>query len=185
MSLESLLSRYSLGGKYLVDPGPSRVEVETIVKAALRAPDHAELSPFRFVVVEGETRQKMANLFEAYARSSGKSEESCQIERDRALSIPVTIAVIARIDMSHPIVPAHEQWMCIGGAVTNALNAIHLLGYAGKMLSGGKVRDKSIVDAFCDPSEVLVGWIVVGTAARVLNEKTAKPISMCLAYFEG
>jgi nitroreductase len=184
VSLEDLLGRYSLGGKHLIGPGPDHGDLELIVKAALRAPDHGELTPFRFTVVEGESRNRLANLFESYAISTGKSKESCQIERDRALSIPVSIAVIARIDMSHPIVPAHEQWMCIGGAVTNILNAIHMLGYAGKMLSGGKVRDKTIIDAFCLPGESLVGWIVVGTPSMPVKEKTPKLASDCISYFD-
>ena len=183
-ALEALLSRYSLGGKHLMEPGPSNDEIELIIKAALRAPDHGELTPFRFVVVRDDARKKLANLFEGYAKSAGKSIESCEIERDRALSIPVSIAVIARIDMSHPIVPAHEQWMCIGGAVTNTLNAIHALGYAAKMLSGGKVRDKRIVDAFCLPGESLIGWIVAGTASRPVKEKTSKSIINCISYFD-
>jgi hypothetical protein len=74
--------------------------------------------------------------------------------------------------------------MCIGGAVTNTLNAIHTLGYAAKMLSGGKVRDKKIVDAFCLPGESLVGWIVAGTASRPVKEKTSKSIINCISYFD-
>jgi nitroreductase len=183
IALEALLSRYSLGGKYLTEPGPTSAEIELIAKAALRAPDHGEITPFRFVIVRGDARKRLANLFESYAKSTGKSAESCEIERDRALNIPISMAVVARIDMSHPIVPAHEQWMCIGGAITNALNAIHMLGYAGKILSGGKVRDKSIVDAFCAPSEVLVGWIVVGTPARLVKEKGSKSVKDCVSYF--
>lgn len=183
IALEALLSRHSLGGKYLIEPGPTSAEIELIAKAALRAPDHAELVPFRFVVVRGDARKRLSDLFEGYAKSVGKSIESCKIESDRALNIPVSIAVIARIDMSHPIVPAHEQWMCIGGAVANALNAIHMLGYAAKMLSGGKVGDKAIVDALCIPGEALVGWIVAGTPARPLNEKTPKSVADCISYF--
>jgi len=184
MPLETLLSRYSLGGKYLIEPGPDRGELELIAMAALRAPDHGEMTPFRLVIIDGAMRKNLADLFESYANASGKSAQSCEIERERALSIPVSIAVIARIDMNHPIVPAHEQWICVVGAIENILNAIHMLGYAGKMLSGGKVRDKAIIEAFCQPGETLVGWIVAGTAARAVNEKSQKMISNCISYFE-
>lgn len=184
MALEALLNRYSLGGKYLSAPGPSDSELEQIIEAALRAPDHCDLVPFRVAAVAGASRERLANLFESYARSSGKNEESCQIERERALSTPLSLAVIGRIDMNHPIVPAHEQWISVGGAITNMLNAIHMLGYAGKMLSGGKVRDKAIIDAFCGPGEVLVGWLVVGTPVRPVNKKSQKLPSECLSFFK-
>ena len=182
-ALDGLLGRYSLGGKHLVAPGPSVYELDLIAQAALRAPDHEELMPFRLCVVEGDARLRLADLFEGYARSEGKSEEGCKIERERALMVPLTIAVIAKIDMNHPIVPAHEQWMCVGGAITNILNAIHLLGYAGKMLSGGKVRNQLIADAFCAPRETLVGWIVVGTPSQALRVKAKKNAQAILRHF--
>jgi nitroreductase len=183
--LTALLHRYSLGGKDLADPGPSPEECQLIAAAALRAPDHGELSPFRLLVVRGDARAKLADLFEAYARREGKSEESCAIERSRATLVPVTIAVVARIDLSHPVVPAHEQWACVGGAIANVLNALHLLGYAGKMLSGGKVRDQQIVNAFCRPGETLVGWIVAGTPVRPLRVKSEKSVDAVLGVWEG
>jgi hypothetical protein len=56
--------------------------------------------------------------------------------------------------------------MAVGGAITNLLNAAHLLGYGGKMLSGGKVRRAEVIQAFCAPGEQLVGWITLGRPLR-------------------
>ena len=61
------------------------------------------------------------------------------------------------------------QTRCVGGAITNLLNAAHLLGFAGKMLSGNKVRHGAIQAAFCAPGETLLGWISLGTATRALD----------------
>jgi hypothetical protein len=46
------------------------------------------------------------------------------------------------------------------------MNAAHLLGYAGKMLSGHKARHPRVQAAFCGPGETLVGWITLGTPQR-------------------
>lgn len=183
-ALQALLHRYSLGGKDLAEPGPSPEELNLIAQLALRAPDHGGLIPFRLVVVREAARARLADLFESYARRAGKDDESCAIERSRALNVPVTLAVIARIDLSHPVVPAHEQWIAVGGAIANTLNALHLLGYAGKMLSGGKVRDQQIVTAFCQPGETLVGWIVAGTPVRTLRAKREKLVSAVLSALD-
>ena len=75
-----------------------------------------------------------------------------------------------------------SSWF-VCGAITNVLNALHLLGYAGKMLSGGKVRDQQIVNAFCQSDETLVGWIVAGTPLRALRVKREKPVSAVLSDF--
>ena len=172
--LEALLGRHSQGIRHLVEPGPDAAALALMTQAALRAPDHAGLVPFRFKAVVGAARQPLAQLFEAVARDAGKDEASVRIDGERARSAPVTVAVLARIDLGHPLVPSHEQWAALGGAVTNFLNAAHALGYAGKILSGAKARSPILAAAFCAPGETLVGWIALGTAARPVAARHAK-----------
>ena len=173
--LAGLLSRYSVGPKYLVEPGPSDEQLALMVQAALRAPDHGELLPFRFKLVRGDARKKMAQLFAEAARRAGKDEAGVQMDYERALQPPMSVAVVARLDMGHPQVPVHEQWACVGGALANFLNAAHLLGFGGKMLSGAKVRDAGIQAAFCGPGEVLLGWVSLGTPTRRAQGPARKP----------
>ncbi len=165
-ALQALLTRYSVGPKHLMEPGPDDEHLALMVQAALRAPDHGELLPYRFKAVRGAARQQMAELFAAAARAAGKDEAGAALDAERALRPPVSVAVVARLDMGHPQVPVHEQWAAIGGALANFLNAAHLLGYGGKMLSGAKVRDPGLAAAFCEPGEILVGWIALGTPLR-------------------
>lgn len=184
-ALDNLLSRHSLGIKHLAEPGPGDAELQSMVAAALRAPDHGELVPWRLSVVRGAAREQLAELFAAHARAKGKDESGIAIERERALKAPVTVAVIARIDLGHPLVPAHEQWMCVGGAVTNFLNAVHAHGYAAKMLSGDKARAPQIAQAFCAPGETLVGWVSIGTPTRSLSTDNRKTAADVLQYWQG
>lgn len=164
-ALQNLLSRQSVGIKHLREPGPDDAQLRHMVEAALHAPDHAGLVPFRFAVVRDAARQQLAALYEQAARAAGKDGASMRIDGERALRAPVTLAVIARLDLGHPQVPAHEQWACVGGAIANVLNAAHALGFGGKMLSGAKARNPAIVSAFCRPGETLLGWIALGTPA--------------------
>lgn len=172
-ALRSLLSRCSIGPKHLVDPGPDEAALQQMAAAALRAPDHAGLTPFRFALVRGAAREQLADLFAQAADAAGRAPSA--IDRERALGAPVTIAVIARIDAGHPVATVHEQWMAVGGAVTNFVNAAHMLGFGAKMLSGSKVRAAPVVAAFCTPGETLVGWIVLGTPSRQPTPKFDKP----------
>lgn len=165
-ALAALLSRYSVGPKHLIEPGPTDDQLSLMAQAALRAPDHGELMPYRFKLVRGDARQGMGALFADAARRAGKDEAGAALDAERATRPPMTVAVVARIDLGHPQVPAHEQWAAVGGAISNFLSAAHVLGYAGKMLSGAKVRDPQIAAAFCEPGETLLGWITLGTPSR-------------------
>jgi len=174
-ALQALLGRYSVGPKHLAEPGPSDEHLALMAQAALRAPDHAELVPWRFKLVRGAAKEGMAALFADAALAAGKGEEGAALDAERALKPPMTVAVVARIDLGHPQVPAHEQWAAVGGAIANFMTAAHLLGYGGKMLSGAKVRNPAIAAAFCEPGETLVGWIALGTPVRKPAGPARKP----------
>jgi nitroreductase len=170
-ALDALLSRHSLGPRWMVAPGPSDVQLTLAVQAALRAPNHGRLQPWRVVKVSAAQRPALAALFEQFARDSGKSEEDVAIERERAYNGPVLLAWVARIDTAVEKVPPHEQWICVGGAFANFMNAVHIMGFGAKILSGRKCQHPPIVRAFCAEGEQLVGFICVGTATRDLEPR--------------
>ncbi|MBI5258258.1 MAG: nitroreductase [Burkholderiales bacterium] len=173
--LALLLARQSVGIKHLTEPGPDATQLRAMADAALRAPDHAGLVPFRFVVVQGAARERLALLFAQAARDAGKDDAGAALDAERAQRAPVTVAVLARLDAGHPQVPVHEQWACVGGALTNLLNAAHAMGFAGKMLSGAKVRHPAVQQAFCRPGETLLGWVALGTPAKSPQRGHDKP----------
>jgi nitroreductase len=160
--LALLASRHSVGPKHLGPPAPSAGQLRSAFSAALRAPDHGKLIPFRFVVARDDGLEQLAELFVDYGRRCGKGDGELALERTRAVQAPVVIAVIARLDPMHEV-PVHEQWMAVGGAVTNVLNALHFMGFGAKMLSGRRAADPQIGAAFCRDGEQLVGWISCGT----------------------
>jgi nitroreductase len=170
-ALERLLTRHSVGPKHLVPPAPGRDQLWLAALAALRAPDHQKLVPFRFAVIPGEARPRLADLFADFARREGKTPADIQLERDRAMLAPALVACIARLDPEHPRVPSHEQWIAVGGAISNFLLALHAMGYGAKMLSGRKAKDSTIAQGFCGSGETLVGWIAAGTPAKMVHPR--------------
>ena len=170
-AMELLLTRHSVGAKHLLPPGPGEEQLWLAALAALRAPDHEKLIPFRFAVIGQAQRVRLADLYADLARREGKSSEEIELERDRALRAPALIAMLVHIDPAHPIVPAEEQWIAAGGALSNFVTALHFMGFGAKVVSGRKARDPAIVDAFCGPGETLVGWIAAGTPDRKVHPR--------------
>jgi nitroreductase len=170
--LQGLLSRHSIGPRWMVDPGPTLAEMRVAIRAALRAPDHGGLRPWRAVIVDAQQRLALAERFARCARELGKTEDEAMIERARAFNGPVLVAWLARIDEAIAEVPPHEQWMCVGGALTQLLSALHLMGYGAKTLSGRKCSHPAVSTAFCAPGEKLVAFICIGTPIRQPHPRT-------------
>jgi len=165
-ALQGLLSRHSVGPRWLIGPVPSTEQLEQAVACALRAPDHGQLVPWRAVLIEEEQRDALGDLFADFAMAVGKPPEEIQRERERAAKGPMLVAWVARITPGIAEVPEHEQWLCAGGALTNFLNAMHLMGFAAKTLSGRKCQHPGVARAFCGEGEQLMAFICVGTPTR-------------------
>lgn len=180
-----LACRHSLGAKYLCAPGVSKQELRDAVAVALRAPDHRSLRPFRFVHVGDHKRAELAGLFAADASRRGYTAAEVERARERACNGPTLLAVVAKLRENIEEVPLREQWMCVGAGVMNLLNALHVMGFGAKLLSGPSVRDRAIQAAFCRPGEMLVAWVLAGTPARVAHPMHQYDITDALSEWTG
>ena len=63
--LDYLLHRRSAKITTLQAPGPTKAEIEQIITAAARVPDHGKLAPWYFIIFEGENREKIKPLLAA------------------------------------------------------------------------------------------------------------------------
>jgi nitroreductase len=169
--LDLLALRYSVAPKHLAPPGPNPGQWAHAASLALRAPDHGGLRPFRFVVVGDGERTALSELFALGAQQRGQGLEEVERARARAFNGPGLAALVARVRDDVPDVPPHEQWLCVGAALMNFMNALHLMGFGAKALSGASVSDPAICQAFCGPGERLASWVVVGRPARAAHPK--------------
>ena len=60
---QAIRSRRSVPALQLREPGPSPEQIHSAIDAALSAPDHGLLRPWRFVLIRGEARARLAELF--------------------------------------------------------------------------------------------------------------------------
>jgi nitroreductase len=167
-TLTTLLARRSVSPKRLTDPAPSREALNSIIGAALRAPDHGGLLPWRVIEFPAETRSDLAALFaaEKLRRDPLVSDEDVRRAREHATHAPTVLAFIVR-PQRHPLVPVLEQWLSAGAALGSILSATHLLGFGAIMLSGERCQDESLRLALgVQRDEVLAGFISIGTIAK-------------------
>ena len=186
--LQTLLSRQSLSPKRLVAPGPRVTELRTMVAAAVTAPDHRSLRPWRFILIANDARETLGELFlAAKARASpDATAEELQRERQRALRALTLLAVVARLQRHEPRVEERDQYASIGAAIQNVLLAAHAMGYGAIMLSGRKTRDRELVTALgLAGQEELMGFICLGTPAAAPPPKKRPDVAEHFSVWRG
>ena len=157
----------------LTEPGPGARDLEQMLRAAVRAPDHGHLQPWRFIAIEGDGRQRLGALFaEALRqRKPGASQEEIQKNENAPLRAPLIVAVIARL-RDHKV-PRIEQLLSAGCAAHGIVLAAQALGYGAIWRTGDNSYDPVVKAGLgLDANEEIVGYIYVGTPAA-----SAKPLS--------
>jgi nitroreductase len=166
-AMKALLTRAS--SSKLAAPAPSPDEIDEILHAALRAPDHGGLEPWRFLIIDGEGLRRLADLgAEALKRREPDASETDQDRaREKLTRAPMVIALGGRIDSEHRKIPEVEQILSIGAGAMNVLNALHALGFAGKWVTGANAYDPFFAEGLgFHPPERFYGMIMTGTPAR-------------------
>ena len=162
-ALELLLSRES--ALKLEAPGPSAAELRTMFDAAVRAPDHGRLRPWRFVVIGTEQRalfgQVMADSL--LRREPSASEAILEKERAKALRAPVIVVVAARPRRGHKI-PEIEQIASAAAAAQTIVLAAPAMGYGAVWRTGAPAYDPGVRVALgLAADDEIIGFIYIGT----------------------
>src|SRR5262245_59611968 len=102
----------------LKHPGPSPADLERILLAGVRAPDHGKLAPWRFVVLEESGREMLADAMVAALKRRMPEISTVQLdaERQRPLRAPTIIVVATHPTRDHKV-PVHEQTHAVAAAV--------------------------------------------------------------------
>ncbi len=180
-----LLARRSVLIQHLSTPGPDREQIEQILKLALRVPDHKVVAPTRFVIFEGESRQKFGlELHKAYLKRDSKpTEQQEEIEKNRFMRAPVVIAAITSFK-EKPGVPNSEQLLSTGASCQNLINGIAAFGFAAQWVTEWTAYDETVKQALgAGDNEEISGFIYVGTPNVTPKERRRPEVADVISYW--
>ena len=181
-AIDTLLNRNSHAR--LVDPGPDADELNTILQAALRAPDHGRLRPWRFVVVTGERRQALGDVFVQSLRLKGVSD-SAKLEKaaNAPLRAPLIIAGLLHA-VAHPKIAREEQAHAVAAALSAAQLAAESLGVGSMWRTGGYATDPSVIEALGgDVGDQVIGFLYLGTREGPQKILPEESLETFIRYF--
>jgi nitroreductase len=182
--LEYLLRRRSAKVDDLVSPGPSPDELEQILTAATRVPDHGKMCPWYALVFEGEARAQIGDVIaEAYC---AKNPESCAEQKDRErgrfIRAPLVIALISRVRKGKK--PIWEQILSAGAAGQNLSLAAHALGYGVQWLTEWYAFDETVKKSIgLDARDHVVGFFYIGTCETGQADRDRPDLSQIVTHW--
>jgi len=149
----------------LTAPAPTPEQLDLLFNAAMRAADHGNMRPWRFLIVEGEGLARLGELFARVATANNPDITQSELDRCHAMAqrAPMIIISIARC-RPNPKVPHIEQIIAAGAATQNLLNAAFATNVGAVWRTGDMAYDPAVKEGLgLTEGEEIIGFIYMGT----------------------
>jgi nitroreductase len=184
-AIDLLKTRRSIKPRDMRAPGPSPAELESILTIGARVPDHGKLAPWRFIVFEGDARDRAGEVIaRVFARKNPNAQPAeIDLEKRRLGDAPLVIGVVS-FTKPHPKVPPWEQELSAGASAMNIVTAATALGYGACWLTGWFAFDRDVLDGLgLKADEKLAGFIHIGTASTSNEDRPRPALSEIVTRF--
>lgn len=179
-TLDLLLARRSVAARDMIAPAPSRAEMTQIMSAATRVPDHGKLSPWRYIVLEGDERAHLGNAIATALEVEKEASETVREKmRDYGFQAPMVVIAVFSEKADRPI-PLWEQQLSMGASIMTMITATHALGYVANWLTGwGSFSPTVASELGLAANEKIAGFIFLGSqnTDKELSERPRPALS--------
>jgi nitroreductase len=134
--IEAIYHRQSIGK--MKPDSVSRGDIEKLLGAAVQAPNHYKVRPWRFIVLTGAGRSKLGDVLAQVLKRRFPDVDAAALDKERAkpLRSPVIIAVGVDSPADDPRVLEIENICAAAAACENILLAAGEFGIAGHWRTG-------------------------------------------------
>ena len=142
---------------------PPKAVIEELLEAAVRAPSHHLTEPWRFYVLQGDSRNLIANAIAATAIDAGTPPDEARADAERKVARAPVIVVFTCLPADGPDVVEQEELASVAMAIENFLLAAHAKGLGAMLRTGPAAYHPSITQELgLAQSETVVGFVYLG-----------------------
>ena len=168
-TLDFLARRRSASAMALVAPGPTRAELNALLRLAARVPDHGKLNPWRFVILQGEAKAAFTTRLETIAATRPDAPKALGALGKLRIP-PLAVAVI-----SSPVagaIPLWEQQLSAGAVCTTLLIAATAMGYGANWITDWYGVDPQALEVLgVRDGEQVAGFLYLGSFGEPPQER--------------
>ena len=185
-ALAFLLSRRSRPARTLGLPVPTRGEVEELLTAATRVPDHGKLEPWRFLVLTRPATNRLAALVETRGQALGVEPEKIAKAASQYSMSDLAIVVV-QVPRPTEKVPLIEQTYSVGAVCLSLLNAALAQGWGANWLTGWPTYDETFRQEGLglSPEERVAGLIHIGTPRMDTPDRPRPDLSRLVTWVDA
>ena len=180
------LKRRSVVAKKMSADPINEKDLNSILQAGIRVPDHGALSPWKLKIIQGKTLKQIDEsvILPQFLKNNPEANEATKEVESKRLQRAGAVVVVLSTPIEHPSIPSWEMQLSSGAVCMNLLSCAQSMGYAAQWLTewysyndyvlsylGGKVG-----------TDRISGFIYIGHKIDEPNERRRPDPSTIISY---
>jgi len=160
------------------DMSPDRIskkDLNSILQAGIRVPDHGALSPWRLKVIQGDSLKRIDEeiILSEFLKDNPQSNEVSKEIESKRLQRAGAIIVVISSPIDHPSIPVWEMHLSSGAVCMNLLSCAQSMGFAAQWLTEWYAyNDKMLIHLGGKKGiDQIAGFIYIGKRIKEPNER--------------
>ena len=181
-TLALMATRRSSSAQTLVAPAPSDAELADLLRLAARVPDHGKMTPWRFILLQGEAKAALVERLRAAApRQPNPTKAEAALAKMSAPPLGVVVVSSPR-DGGKPV---WEQQLSAGAVCMNLLTAAQAMGYGANWITDWYSYDaegRALLGV--RHGEQVAGAVFIGTPSEDPLERVRPDLDLLVSRLE-
>jgi len=137
MSEDFYSKRRSITAKKMSSEPIKQSDLNKIIQAGIRVPDHGALNPWKLVIIQGEQLATIDKeiILKEFIKKNPNSDKKFQEIESKRLQRAGAVIVVLSTPVNHPSIPLWEMQLSSGAVCMNLLSCAQSLGYAAQWLT--------------------------------------------------
>ena len=188
MSIEDnfFSKRRSVMAKRMSSDPIDEKNLNSILQAGIRVPDHGALSPWKLKVIQGKALKKIDEdvILPQFLKKNPKANKIAKETESRRLQRAGAVIVVLSTPIEHPFIPNWEMRLSSGAVCMNLLSCAQSLGYAAQWLTEWYSYDDQVLSYLGGREGVdrISGFIYIGHKIDEPNERRRPDPSEIISY---
>ena len=131
------LKRRSVMARKMSSDPINKNDLNKIIEAGLRVPDHGALSPWKLIVLQGSSLKNVDNdvVLSEFIRLNPNADKKFHDKESIKLQRAGAVIAVLSTPLEHPSIPQWEMQLSSGAVCMNLLACAQSMGYAAQWLT--------------------------------------------------
>jgi nitroreductase len=178
--------RRSVMAKKMSPDSISEEDLDTILQAGIRVPDHGALSPWKLKVIQGKALKEIDEnvILPQFLKNNPEANEITKEIESRRLQRAGAVIVVLSTPIQHPSIPTWEMQLSSGAVCMNLLSCAQSMGYAAQWLTEWYSYDDYILSYLGGKigTDKISGFIYIGHKINEPNERRRPDPTTIISY---